>query len=585
MASLKGNRRSGRPVFLVVLLLVIAYFTLYHHSSSAPDDRWGPLAYVRSSYDWAHRKHKNPVTNFQPLPPGSPLPLGRIQHDFARDSGNTARQRQQHNRRVVVKDAFLKSWESYKEFAWGYDELEPQSLKGKDTFSGWGATLVDTLDTLWMMDLQDEFDIAVHAVATIDWDNTTASSCSLFETNIRYLGGLLSAYELSHERVLLDKAIELGYMLYSAFDTPNRMPVNAFDFQRGRAGELTANKREASASVGSLSLEFTRLAQLTGDMKFYDAIDRIKRELVRTQDSTKLPGMWPTFLDIQDGFLTLDSSFTLGALADSLYEYLPKMYALLGGLDDAYRSMYKKAMETAKRSVLFRPMLPDRKHDILFAGTVLTNGHIFDLVPEGQHLSCFAGGLYALGGKLFDIDDHVRIGAQLTRGCAWAYNVMPTGVMPEVFDLIPCRGQALEPCEWNETRWTLEGNQNLPRGFSRVRDPRYLLRPEAIESVFLLYRITGDPEWQDVAWQMFQSIKRATETKFAHSAIFDVTAKGFTEKLDSMESFWLAETLKYFYLIFSEPSLISLDDYVLNTEAHPFRLPKPKDRTLRQKVE
>ena len=90
-----------------------------------------------------------------------------------------------------------------------------------------------------------------------------------------------------------------------------------------------------------------------------------------------------------------------------------------------------------------------------------------------------------------------------------------------------------------------------------------------------MYRITGDPLLADAAWRMFESINNATQTEIAHSAIADVTlpVDHGSQKLDQCESFWMAETLKYFYLIFSEPGLISLDDYVFNTEAHPFRRP------------
>jgi hypothetical protein len=90
-------------------------------------------------------------------------------------------------------------------------------------------------------------------------------------------------------------------------------------------------------------------------------------------------------------------------------------------------------------------------------------------------------------------------------------------------------------------------------------------RPEAIESVFILYRITGDPSLQDAAWRMFQAINNSTQTEISNSAIADVTCPHGeeTEKLDSCESFWMAETLKYFYLIFSHPGLVSLDEYVL----------------------
>ena len=97
-------------------------------------------------------------------------------------------------------------------------------------------------------------------------------------------------------------------------------------------------------------------------------------------------------------------------------------------------------------------------------------------------------------------------------------------------------------------------------------------RPEAIESVWYMYRITGDASWQEKGWRMFKAVVKHTRTEVGHSAIADVTAD--TPRFEnSMESFWLAETLKYFYLLFAEPDVVSLDEWVLNTEAHPFRRP------------
>jgi len=130
----------------------------------------------------------------------------------------------------------------------------------------------------------------------------------------------------------------------------------------------------------------------------------------------------------------------------------------------------------------------------------------------------------------------------------------------------------------------------LVEGFTDIPDRRYILRyaltlllvdrdanfrcrPEAIESVFILYRITGDESLRDDAWEMFQSIDKYTKTEYGNAALDDMTEMPPT-KSDSMESFWTAETLKYFYLIFSEPDLVSLDDYIFNTEAHPFKRPK-----------
>ena len=339
---------------------------------------------VRSTFDWTTVKPRNPISSQITLPVGKPHSLPRIQHHFGRQSRFDVKV--QGKRRDAVRTAFRKCWKSYKEYAWLRDELEPLSASGKDTFGGWAATLLDSLDTLWIMDLKTEFYEAAQAAVAIDWSKTSETACNIFETTIRHLGGLLSAYDLSGERALLDKAVELGDMLYLGFDTPSRMPPFWLDFEKAKFGRLEAGTHEPSASSGTLSMEFTRLSQLTGDSKYYDAISRVTILLHQSQNSTFLPGMWPTFFNLQDGILTEDNSFTLGALSDSLYEYLPKMYALLGGLDPVYADMYRHAAETVKRNLLFRPMTPENA-DILFSGTTTVYQET-KLEPEGQHLTC-----------------------------------------------------------------------------------------------------------------------------------------------------------------------------------------------------
>ncbi|KAI6092077.1 glycoside hydrolase family 47 protein [Hypoxylon rubiginosum] len=568
-------RRSNRFAVIVFCICALYLFAtlLPRYKEEVPKPR--DYAYVPSSFDWSSLPQRHPVPDSEiaSLPKGKPRDLPKVQFAFKADKSSIGKARAQTvaNRRSEVKDALLKTWTSYKKHAWMSDELTPVSGKGKNVFGGWAATLVDTLDTLWIMDLRTEFYEAVAAVGTIDWAETDQTACNFFETTIRHLGGLLSAYDLSGETVLLRKAIELGDMLYTAFDTSTRMPPFWFDFNQAKEGTLRPGTRDPSAAVTSSCLEFTRLAQITGENKYYDAIDRITRLLDRTQSSTRLPGMWPTFFDMVNLQLTRDNDFTFGALADSLYEMFPKMYALLGGLEPVYEKLYRDAMETATKHLLFRPMVPDQA-DILFSGNAyVSQDSGVRLHPEGQHLACFVGGMYGLGGKLFNVEKHIEVGEKVTRGCIWAYDSMPTGIMPEIFGLLPC--PTLEACEWDEKEWEKKGNKALKKGFQNARDPRYLLRPEAIESVFMMYRITGNPEYQDAAWRMFQSIRKATETELAFSAISDVTAQGDTAKSDSMESFWPAETLKYFYLIFSPPDVISLDEYVFNTEAHPLKRP------------
>jgi mannosyl-oligosaccharide alpha-1,2-mannosidase len=532
-------------VFLVVLVFLrtssfVEYPVPYYKSnpdakskpipnSQAAEKQKPRIEFRKSSFDWKSVKQAYPVESITRVPKTEPKRAGlRVQHDFGE---NFQLDTKTQARRTAVRDAFLRSWKSYKKHAWLKDELTPVSGGGKNTFGGWAATLVDSLDTLWIMDLKTDFYEAAAEAAKIDWQKTSDSSLNVFETTIRHLGGLLSAYDLSGEKALLDKAQELGDLLYMAFDTPNRMPPFWLNFEQAKAGQQVADTHEPSASPASLSMEFSRLALLTGEDKYYDAVDRIRAFLERTQNKTSLPGMWPTMIDFQHEGVS-ESSYCIGALADSLYEYLLKTSILLGGREPSYESMYRKAMDTIIDNVLFRPMLPN-KENILFPGNTWARGRTLEIEPVGQHLACFAGGMFALGGKYFGIEKHVDIGERIARGCAWAYEAFPKGVMPEIFTMVKCK--SLDGCEWDQERWEKEGDSKLPKGFSAARDVRYILRPEAIESLFVMYRVTGRSEFQDMAWTMFESITKATKTTYAYSAIWDVTVKGETSKSDSME--------------------------------------------------
>lgn len=477
-------------------------------------------------FDWSKAKQFYPPESIKPMPTGTPRKMGRVQASAELfDHTDETKKRQR-----VVRDTFKKSYNAYRTYAWMKDELMPVSGGFKNPFGGWAATLVDALDTLWIMDLRDEFREAAKAVDGIDWSDTEDGAANMFETTIRHLGGLLSAYDLSGDKALLNKAVELGEMLYHGFDTPNRLPGFWLNYKEAQKGELVAGTQDPSASPASLCVEFTRLSQITGDPKYYDATDRVTRFLEKTQNDSLLPGMWPIALDFRNQAVR-STQFTLGALADSLYEYFPKMHALLGGVDPVYEKMYRTAMDTASKNLLFRPMLPD-ENDVLFTGDYHAS-NAQKLIPESQHLTCFVGGMFGLGGRLFNIDKHVTTGERLARGCGWAYSAFPTGVMPEIFTLIPCKD--MDTCPWDEKVWKNKGGKNLPKGFAEARDPQYQLRPEAIESIFIMYRITGNKELQDIAWDMFQAILNATETKFAYSAISDVTTRGKTKKVDSME--------------------------------------------------
>ena len=710
-----------------------------------------------------------PSKNLRLLPSGEPKALPRVQYSFGPEKVAVKKDRVQ--KQAVIREAFKHAWSGYRNYSLPHDELKPLSKDQGDPFNGWGATLVDSLDTLWIMGLKDEFRDAVEAVSKIDFKTSERKDIPLFETVIRYLGGLVAAYDLSAETVLLNKAVELADILMGAFDTPNRMPAVFYVWAHPQASQPhRGSPRTVLAEIGSLSVEFTRLAQITKEHKYYDAIARITDALEEWQMKTTFSGLWPLRVDAsgckktesqdvitvqtpavgyeagresaesaalatgEEGLIPMEAAvpdgrrrnnytkrqmlssspprdaivqkdgkkFDLGdgrkpgikseldedsediycapqglateassktqaygiaSQADSTYEYFPKEYALLGGLNSQYKTMYLDAMVVVRGSLLFRPMTP-QNHDILFlAKKEFTPKHKdpdkrSKTIYEGTHLGCYAGGMFALGSKLFDVHSDMAIAERLTNGCVWAYGSTPVGVMPEEFELVPCDSRT--SCTWSEARWhealdprleerlvavetynlkqqtlyektlaaskltgektldtpiksdpsikkrenvfndddsddepiktlisqdsagSLEANsfvpkvplshqkyvaakiqeERLPPGYTKISSRDYRLRPEAIESVFIMYRLTGDESWRDKGWTMFNAIDRATKTEIAHAGIKDVTSI-LQEQQDTMESFWLAETLKYFYLLFSEPDLISLDDYVL----------------------
>lgn len=540
-------------------------------------------------FRWRDITQHYPVQDFAHLPTEDAKVLPKIQYNFSEEDRPLYREVVRRRRQAAVKATFERSWKAYREQAWKQDELLPISGGSKTTFGGWGATLVDSLDALWIMDMKEEFDLAVTAVTEIAFA-PGEGRVNMFETTIRYLGGLLAAYDLTDckDGRLLQKAMELGDMIYASFDTPNRMPITRWSGKMAANGLLQeAAQQGILAELASFSMEFTRLSQLTGDMRYYDAVTRVTDVLELQQNSTRIPGLWPVGVNVQDHDLTKDTFFSLGTMADSAYEYLPKTYQLLHGTEAGaqYKGMYESAVDAAIEHLLFRPITPNNA-DILTptSARVQPDGSIVR-DHKIQHLACFTGGMFALGSKLFESPQHLDYARRVTESCIWAYTNAPNSIMPETFTMLACSSSHpshnADDCTFDPNVWP---PQQFP-GFETVLDARYVLRPEAIESVFYMYRITGEQRYQDIAWDMFQAIERHTRTELANAAIQDVTLKidrdgnggaesgaKELEKDNSMESFWLAETLKYFYLVFSAPEVVSLDEWVFNTEAHPFRL-------------
>ena len=491
---------------LPALIIVLLFYYLFWGSSDTAVNLKYPSNGDDGKLHWTKRPQKYPVKQYINPPRGSTPPIARIQFTFEVEQETFQAKKKREERRDAVKQSFVHAWEGYKKHAWTKDEVAPLSGGWRTSFGGWGATLVDSMDTLWIMGLKEDFEKCVQAVAEVDFTTNEEEIINVFETTIRYMGGMLAAYDLAEKKpkMLLKKARQLADILLTAFDTPNRMPMTRWTWRKSAiGGDVKAGETTLIAELGSMIVEFTRLSQLTGDLKYFDAVERINDELRRVQHNSSLPGMWPVIVNAE----TMDvqyNHFTLSGMADSAYEYLPKQWILMASRVDDYRRMYEKAYDVAKKHLFFRPMT-ERGQDILLSGNAFTKDEgPPELDPQGQHLACFAGGMVGLAGKVFRRPEDLDVARRLVDGCLWAYNAFPSGLMPETFHTVPCHIGIGTPdagaCVWSREKWltavadrqgtdpTLEKmsttergeywvkQKNLAPGFTDIGDPRYILR-------------------------------------------------------------------------------------------------------------
>ncbi|RHZ47128.1 hypothetical protein Glove_590g23 [Diversispora epigaea] len=492
----------------------------------------------------------------------------KIQYEFNNIIETAQEKAVREKRRDSIKNGFLHAWRGYSKYAWGYDELRPVSNIGKVKFNGWGATIVDSLDTLWIMDLKDEFNKSLEFVKTLNFTSSNSKS-NVFETIIRYLGGLLSAFEFSEEPIFLEKAKELGSALLPSFDTPTGLPYNFVHLNPDRSIVDPPDGGGLLAEVGTSCLEFTKLSKLTGEDEYFYIVNNITNTIFNAKKP--IPGLFPLRISQLTGEFT-NEHVSFGAAGDSFFEYLLKEHILLGNSAEQYeqyRNMYIESIEGMYK-YLIKPSPIKERPDLLFLGELQ---YYDSFIGKMGHLSCFAPGMLAIGSKVFDRPEDLEIAKKLVETCYWAYGITKTGIAAEELWF-----KIIEKYDYGEEENEIEGQEEgknkfngLPNGIEQLMPTYYILRPETIESLFVLYRITGDKKYQEQGWKLWQSIDKWCKTSSGYSGLFNVNAGSVTQN-DSMESFFFAETLKYLYLLFSPPDLISLDDYVFNTEAHPMKI-------------
>ena len=413
-----------------------------------------------------------------------------------------------------IREGMKSAFQSYMRDAWKADEYKPVSRRGENSFGGKGLTIIDSLDTLWLMDLKEEYKKALDFVKH---DFKFEGRINVFENNIRVLGGLLSAYTLTKEQIFLDKAKHVGEILLTAFKS--NVPCGVVNtYQPDWCGfQSWAGGKAINSEIGTLSLEFDTLSKLTGDPKWSNKIKNIHD--LWSRHHNELLSMYINANNEQ-----MSGPKTIGGGIDSTYEYLIKNNLLTG--DPSIGSLYRKFEEKIINRLLVtynsRTFVKDTQTNYL------------------EHLGCFGGGMFILGKK------YLQEGLKFTETCAEMYTSTQSGIA----------------CDKVE----IQNNGNI-----RCVNDIYLLRPEVVESIFYAWRATHDQKWRDYAEKIWKAIDKHCKVSTGGYTDVQHVTRSTPVQLDKQESWFLAETLKYLWLIFQPDDVLSLQEYVLNTECHPLK--------------
>eukprot|EP00911_Craspedida_sp_UC1_P002463 UC1_evm1s1833 len=472
---------------------------------------------------------QHPNVHAPPAPAPAPAPTPQ------KMSHATAQSRE---RGEFVKSMMRTAFKGYSDFAWGHNELMPKARRGHSAGifgrSRMGATIVDAIDTLYIMGLMDEYTKARAWIATsLNFD--VSAGVSVFEICIRFVGGLLSIYGLTKDEIYKNLAVDITDRLLPAFNTPTGIPKAMINLRTGASHNWGWASGGASilSEFGTMQLEFEYLSVITGDPKYRNAVQKVTKLITSKPRPPDMDGLYPNYVDPNTGNWG-SRDISLGALGDSFYEYLLKMWIFRGGRnsgDTTDRAPYDDAMAAVKRHLVHRA----------------SNGMLYVAEQKGQrlmhkmgHLACFTGGMFALGAKHAPTPElekwYMETGAGITETCYQGYHMTATHIGPEMM--------------------TFTGNR--PGKTMSSRDAYYILRPEVVESYFVMWRMTHEQKWRDYAWEAVEAIEKHCRCGVGYCGLKNVDQVP-AQQDDVQQSFFLAEALKYLYLIFQEDDVISLD--------------------------
>lgn len=489
--------------------------------------------------------------------------------------------------RSLIEEAFLTSWEDYEAYGWGSDEYSPlarthQNMGANGAPLGW--IIVDSLDTMMMMYNSSGSDRMLKGILQAQtWiDNELSydldSEVSLFETTIRMLGGLLSAHHWSsqlkvgNEELYLEKAIDLADRLSPAFlQTESGIPYSSVNLHSGKAVKNHVDDGASStAEFTTLQLEFKYLSFLTGNKTYWELAEQVYEPLYSLNGllGPQWDGLAPIYTFPDSGSFR-GSNIRFGSRGDSFYEYLLKQYLLTH--EKLYYDLYRVSIEGMKKHLLGK----SKPNGLIYIGEKPFGlGSVLD--PKMDHLVCFMGGLLAMGAteglpiqkarkQLFwdtTRESDWQLAQDFTHTCYQMYAQIPTNLSPEI--VVFSEEKSMDNPNW------ISQNGDF---YVKPADRHNLQRPETVESLMFLYHLTGDKKYRQWGWEIFQGFQqhslkpRINDADKVYTSLKDCIQIP-TEQLDNLESFWLAETLKYLHLLFQDD--VDLTKIVFNTEAHAF---------------
>lgn len=502
------------------------------------------------------------------------------------------------DRKDQIEGMISRAWNDYSDNGWGFDIYKPMSHKNKnmprsDDPLGW--FIVDSIDTLMITynlttNLETKKEFLQHIEKVEHWIDKTLdydidAEINIFETTIRMVGGLLSGYYYSKElnvgnpEIYLKKAIDLADRLIPAFNrTETGIPYSSINLKTGMTiRNHVDNGASSTAEFTTLQMEFKYLSAITGDDKYWKLSEKVYPTLYKNNNILETyDGLVPIYTFPDTGYF-YGENIRFGSRGDSFYEYLLKQYLLTH--ERLYYDLYRSSIEGMKKH-LVKKSKPSGYTYIaekpwgLHAGTD----------PKMDHLVCFMGGLLAMGAtEGHDINsarkmpfwDTIReedwhLAQEFTHTCYQMYHQTPSGLSPEIVVFNDGSFSDQEKIGWWES----------PTGdfFIKPLDKHNLQRPETVESLMFLYHLSKDDKYRVWGAEILDNFERNScincDSENKTYTSLDNCVELPTLKRDNVESFWIAETLKYLYLLFQND--VDLTRTVFNTEAHPFPVLSPE---------